>query len=300
MAISMKFAQPVPGERERAFDNSPAPDVYSFSQTDAFRELEQLIGLKTVKKTIAEISAYALIQVKRSQQSLKADPTALHMVFRGNPGTGKTSVARILGLIFKEIGILKKGHLLEVERADLVGEYIGHTALKTREVLKKANGGILFIDEAYTLAQGGGKDFGHEAIATLVKAMEDQRDELIIILAGYCLQMDAFMLSNPGLRSRFPLQINFPDYESEELFNIALQMYNERDYELSSRCRWKLKCILDDFVGNHHPHSGNARYVRNLVEKSVRLQALRLVDREYLNRKNLMLIEEIDLPVMQE
>jgi len=299
MAISMKFAQPVPGERERALDNSLAPDVYSFCQTDAFRELEQMIGLKTVKKTIAEISAYALIQVKRSQQSLKADPTALHMVFRGNPGTGKTSVARILGVIFKEIGILKKGHLLEVERADLVGEYIGHTALKTREVLKKANGGILFIDEAYTLAQGGGKDFGHEAIATLVKAMEDQRDELIIILAGYCLQMDAFMLSNPGLRSRFPLQINFPDYESEELFNIALQMYNERDYELSNRCRWKLKCTLDDFVSNYHPHSGNARYVRNLVEKSIRLQALRLVDREYLNRKNLMLIEEIDLPVMQ-
>lgn len=289
MAISMKFVQP-----------SPASDAYAFCQTDAFRELEQLIGLKMVKKTIAEISAYALIQAKRNQQSLKADPTALHMVFRGNPGTGKTSVARILGGIFKEIGILKKGHLLEVERADLVGEYIGQTAQRTREVLKKAQGGILFIDEAYTLAQGGSKDFGKEAIATIVKAMEDQRDDLIVILAGYCLEMDAFMRSNPGLRSRFPMKIEFPDYESEELFNIALQMYNERDYELSNRCRWKLKCLLDEFVINHHPHSGNARYVRNLVEKSIRLQALRLVDREYLDRKDLMTIEEIDLPVPRE
>lgn len=295
MAISMKFDQA--GLGERSFSVSPASDAYAFCQTDAFRELEQLIGLKTVKKTIAEISAYALIQTKRNQHSLKADPTALHMVFRGNPGTGKTSVARILGGIFKEIGILKKGHLLEAERADLVGEYIGHTALKTREVLKKAQGGILFIDEAYTLAQGGSKDFGKEAIATIVKAMEDQRDDLIVILAGYCLEMDAFMLSNPGLRSRFPMQINFPDYEGEELFNIALQMYNERDYELSNRFRWKLKCILDDFVCNHHPHSGNARYVRNLVEKSIRLQALRLVDREYINRKDLMTIEETDLPL---
>ena len=272
-----------------------AAEEYSFLQTDAFRKLEKMIGLKPVKKNIAEISAYAIIQIRRSQQSLKADPTAMHMVFRGNPGTGKTSVARLLGGIFKEIGILPKGHLLEVERADLVGEYIGHTAQKTREVLKKASGGILFIDEAYTLAQGGSKDFGQEAIATLVKAMEDQRHDLIVILAGYCLEMDAFMLSNPGLRSRFALQINFPDYESEELFNIALQMYNERDYELSSRCRWKLKCVLDDFVKNQHPHSGNARYVRNLVEKSIRQQALRLVDREYLSRKDLMIIEEIDL-----
>lgn len=296
MAISMKYAQP---EHDGVALGSPGGE-YSFCQTDAFRELEKMIGLKSVKKTIAEISAYALIQTRRSQQSLKADPTALHMVFRGNPGTGKTSVARILGGIFKEIGILKKGHLLEVERADLVGEYIGHTAQKTREVLKKAQGGILFIDEAYTLAQGGSKDFGKEAIATIVKAMEDQRDELIIILAGYCLEMDAFMFSNPGLCSRFAMQIKFPDYESEELFNIALQMYNERDYELSNRCRWKLRCILDDFVRNNHPHSGNARYVRNLVEKSIRLQALRLVDRQYLNRKDLMTIEEIDMPSSRE
>lgn len=269
---------------------------YNFCSSDAFLELENLIGLKPVKRTIAEISAFSLIQTKRHQHALKACPAALHMVFRGNPGTGKTSVARILGKIFKEIGILSKGHLLEAERADLVGEYIGHTAQKTKDMLKKAQGGILFIDEAYTLAQGGEKDFGKESIATLVKAMEDQRDNLIVILAGYCLEIDYFMQSNPGLRSRFPIQINFPDYSCDELFSIAVQMYAERDYELSNKCRWRLRCILDDFAKNHHPHSGNARYVRNLVEKSIRLQALRIVDRKYLSRRELMTIEETDLP----
>ena len=151
------------------------------------------------------------------------------------------------------------------------------------------------MDEAYTLAQGGDKDFGKEAIATLVKSMEDQRENLIVILAGYCNEMDSFIRSNPGLRSRFPLQIDFADYDSEELFRIALEMYVDRDYELSSKCRWTLKCKLDEFVKSRHPHSGNARYVRNLVEKSIRLQALRIVDRDYLTRKDLMIIEDIDL-----
>ncbi|NLB87695.1 MAG: AAA family ATPase, partial [Syntrophomonadaceae bacterium] len=209
---------------------------------------------------------------------------------------GKTTVARILGNIFNEIGILSKGHLIEVERADLVGEYIGHTAQKTKEMLKKSMGGIMFVDEAYTLAQGGEKDFGKEAIATIVKAMEDYRDNLIIILAGYTFEMEKFMQSNPGLRSRFPIHINFKDYDEEELFQIALQMYLERDYELTSRCRWRLKNILNEFAKNRHPHSGNARYVRNLVEKSIRLQALRLVDRTNLSRKELVTIEEKDLP----
>lgn len=294
MAISMKYANA--GLYNQLNPKDTNLNDYNFCSSDAFLELENLIGLKPVKRTIAEISAFSLIQTKRHQHALKACPAALHMVFRGNPGTGKTSVARILGKIFKEIGILSKGHLLEAERADLVGEYIGHTAQKTKDMLKKAQGGILFIDEAYTLAQGGEKDFGKESIATLVKAMEDQRDNLIVILAGYCLEIDYFMQSNPGLRSRFPIQINFPDYSCDELFSIAVQMYAERDYELSNKCRWRLRCILDDFAKNHHPHSGNARYVRNLVEKSIRLQALRIVDRKYLSRRELMTIEETDLP----
>ncbi|CFX45271.1 ATPase, AAA-type, core [Syntrophomonas zehnderi OL-4] len=294
MAISLKYASP--GHYNQLSPANNNLNDFTFCSSDAFIELENLIGLKQVKRTIAEITAFSLIQGKRQQQMLKASPAALHMVFRGNPGTGKTSVARILGKIFKETGILSKGHLLEAERADLVGEYIGHTAQKTKDILKKAQGGILFIDEAYTLAQGGEKDFGKESIATLVKAMEDERDNLIVILAGYCLEMDFFMQSNPGLRSRFPIQINFPDYSCDELFSIAVQMYTERDYELSNKCRWRLKCILDNFVKQQHPHSGNARYVRNLVEKSIRLQALRIVDREYLSRRDLMTIEETDLP----
>lgn len=140
----------------------------TFPKSDSFKELENLVGLREVKKTLAEVTAFALIQSKRTQLQLKACPTALHMVFKGNPGTGKTTVARILGRVFNDIGLLSKGHLVEVERADLVGEYIGHTAQKTKEMLKKSMGGILFVDEAYTLAQGGEKDFGKEAIATVV------------------------------------------------------------------------------------------------------------------------------------
>jgi len=268
----------------------------SFIRTDAFQELEQLIGLKQVKRTIAEVTAFSLIQKQRSEKGLKTSPTVLHAIFKGNPGTGKTTVARIIGKVFHDIGVLSRGHLVEAERADLVGEYIGHTALKTKEILKKSLGGVLFVDEAYTLAQGGEKDFGKEAIATLVKAMEDHRDNLIVILAGYCHEMEYFINSNPGLRSRFPLQIDFSDYSGDELFRIALQMYTDRDYELSSKCRWKLKSMLDEFVKSHHPHSGNARYIRNLTERSIRLQALRIVDKDYLTRKDLMTVEDTDLP----
>jgi stage V sporulation protein K len=266
----------------------------------ALLELERLTGLKEVKKAIAEVTAYTLMQNRRARMQLKASPNVLHMLFKGNPGTGKTTVARNLGKIFNEIGLLSKGHLVEVERADLVGEYIGHTAQKTREMIKKSLGGIMFVDEAYTLAQGGDKDFGPEAIATIVKALEDYRDNLIVILAGYSREMEYFMNSNPGLRSRFPIQIDFSDYSADELYNIALQLYQERDYELTAKCRWKLRQMFNDFTKWHHPHSGNARYVRNVVEKSIRLQALRLVDRHDLSRKELMVISESDLPSAQD
>jgi stage V sporulation protein K len=224
----------------------------------------------------------------------------MHMVFKGNPGTGKTTVARLLSQVLHELDILSKGHLLEVERADLVGEYIGHTAQKTREMIKQSLGGIMFVDEAYTLSQGGEKDFGREAIATIVKGMEDQRNNLLVILAGYSSEMNRFIASNPGLKSRFPIHIEFPDYNEEELFRIALQMYEERDYQLSNRCRWKLKQQLAEFARSRHPYSGNARYVRNLVEKSIRWQALRIVDKENYTRKDLILIEDMDLPGMDQ
>ncbi|MDD3894645.1 MAG: AAA family ATPase [Syntrophomonadaceae bacterium] len=288
VVISMKFAE--------NSSNLPILPAETFPDKDSFKELEKLIGLKEVKRTLAEVTAFSLIQVKRTELQLKADPTTLHMLFKGNPGTGKTTVARILGKIFKEINILSKGHLVEAERADLVGEFIGHTAQKTKEMIKRSQGGIMFIDEAYTLAQGGEKDFGQEAIATLVKSMEDYRQDFIVILAGYSNEMNRFIRSNPGLRSRFPIHIDFCDYNEEELFQIALQMYAEREYQLSSRGRWKLKNELADFIRTRHPHSGNARYARNLVEKSIRLQALRIIDRDGLSRRDLMIIEDVDLP----
>ena len=296
MEISMKFPDSGTGSAVAPIDNITS----AFPQSDCFKDLECLIGLKEIKRTLAEITAFSLVQSKRTALHLKACPNVLHMVFKGNPGTGKTTVARILGKMFAEIGVLSRGHLVEVERADLVGEYIGHTAQKTREVLKKAQGGILFIDEAYTLCQGGEKDFGREAIGTMVKMMEDERNNFVIILAGYSLEMGRFLQSNPGLRSRFPIHIDFPDYDADDLLQIALLMYQERDYELTNRARWKLKNYLNEFCRTRHPHSGNARYVRNLVEKSIRLQALRIVDRDNLRRKDLITIDENVLPLPEQ
>jgi stage V sporulation protein K len=291
--ISLKFShgQPISGMK---------PDTSLPSSANArwpsLQELDKLVGLREIKKVVWEFAAFALIQKKRAEQNLKAQPVVMHMIMKGNPGTGKTTVARILGQVFRELGILPRGHLVEVERADLVGEYIGHTAQKTRAQLSEAEGGILFVDEAYTLAQGGAKDFGRESIATLVKAMEDSRERLVVVLAGYREEMDFFLQSNPGLRSRFPIQIEFPDYTSDELFDIAVHMFSEREYTLSSRARWKLRHLLSQFYRERGSHSGNARYARNLVEKAIRLQAMRLVNRQSLNKQELLTIDDKDLP----
>ncbi len=221
---------------------------------EVLKELDDLVGLQKIKKLVWEIRAFVDVQKKRSREKLATEPQVLHMVFKGNPGTGKTTVARIMGKLFKELGVLPKGHLVEVERADLVGEYIGHTAVKTRDHVKKALGGILFIDEAYALARGGDKDFGKETIDTLVKAMEDHKDNLILILAGYREEMDWFIRSNPGLRSRFPIHLDFPDYLIEELLSIAEIMLAKREYRMSSEARLELKRILLRQQSDGHEH----------------------------------------------
>lgn len=263
-------------------------------------ELNSLVGLQSVKKLIEEIYAFVEIQKRRQKEKLTAEPLVLHMIFKGNPGTGKTTVARILGKLFKEVGVLPKGHLVEVERADLVGEFIGHTAQKTREQIKKAIGGILFIDEAYSLARGGEKDFGKEAIDVLVKGMEDHRDNLILILAGYQDEMDWFVETNPGLRSRFPIHISFPDYSNRELQSIADLMLQQREYFLSSGAREELRFIIEK-EHKRHEHSGNARLVRNLIERAIRRQAVRLMNKNsQLSREELMDITREDLEGTQE
>ena len=291
-----------PVEAFRLFEQVGETVLQSIPEEDAasriksiMSELDELIGLSYVKELVKEIQAFVEIQRRRSEVGLRSEAQTLHMVFKGNPGTGKTTVARIFGRLFHEIGVLQKGHLVEVERADLVGEYIGHTALKTRENVKKAMGGILFIDEAYSLARGGDKDFGKEAIDTLVKAMEDHKDNLVLILAGYRREMEYFLRTNPGLRSRFPIQLDFPDYSADDLLAIAELMLKQREYYLTDSAKDYLRRVIEDMIATGAIQEGNARFVRNVVEKAIRQQAVRLVRHNIYSRRELMQIHLYDL-----
>lgn len=272
---------------------APGPDLPT---AGALAALDALVGLREVKRQVREICAFVNIQQRRAAMQLAAEPHTLHMVFRGAPGTGKTTVARLLGQLFRDLGALPKGHLVEVERADLVGEYIGHTAQKTREVVRRALGGVLFIDEAYALARGGGKDFGKEAIDALVKVMEDKKSEFLLILAGYPREMAAFMDANPGLRSRFAIHVDFPEYRPDELAAIARLMLAERQYRLAPDADEVLAKALDRRTGVWHENAGNARMVRNLMERAIRRQAVRLVQHTGpLSREDLMTLVAADL-----
>lgn len=292
------------------FNQKKQPDLISSTvlQSDSFPdneehgplrkcidELNQLVGLSEVKEFIREVYAWLEVGKRRIAAGLLAEQQVLHMVFNGNPGTGKTTVARIISKLLKEMGILTKGHLVEVERADLVGEYIGHTAQKTRDHVRRALGGILFIDEAYSLSRGGDKDFGKEAIDTLVKSMEDYKNDFVLILAGYSEEMEQFLRSNPGLPSRFPIQLSFPNFEITQLMEIAERMVKEREYMFSLGAKEKLRHHLNtEMQKKDHPF-GNARYVRNMVEQSIRHQAVRLLHKSLLNREELMTLQREDL-----
>ncbi|MDY7989730.1 AAA family ATPase [Paenibacillus polymyxa] len=242
------------------------------------KELDHLVGLDNIKDLVFEVYAFLQIAHMRTDAGLLSNAHVYHMIFKGNPGTGKTTVARIIAKMLQKMGVLSKGHLIEVERADLVGEYIGHTAQKTRDLVKKSLGGVLFIDEAYSLARGGEKDFGKEAIDTLVKSMEDQKNQFILILAGYSGEMDFFLRTNPGLPSRFPIQLDFPDYTVDQLIQISEMMAKERDYILMPQSIIKMKeHLLNERNDSLHAFS-NARYVRNVIEKAIRHQAVRLLN----------------------
>lgn len=245
--------------------------------SNPMRELEDLIGLASVKTEVSNIYNLVKIQKVRASKGLNAPNISYHCVFTGNPGTGKTTVARLVAQIYKELGILSKGHLVETDRSGLVAEYVGQTAVKTNKIIDSALDGVLFIDEAYSLVQNGGcNDFGLESIATLLKRMEDNRDRLVVILAGYSDEMKQFIDSNPGLQSRFNRYINFEDYSADELGSIFEFNLSKYDYKLTGEAVHAIKEVMTEAVANKDKNFGNARFVRNLFEKTLERQAKRL------------------------
>jgi stage V sporulation protein K len=270
-----------------------------FKQHQELKIIDQafssFIGLKDFKEQIKEMYAIKLIQSRREKMGLTIPKQVLHMIFKGNPGTGKTTIARQLAKVLSELNILTRGQFIEAERADLVGEYIGQTAQKTRGLVQKALGGVLFIDEAYSLARGGDKDFGREAIDTLVKQMEDHHRDFILILAGYPKEMDHFLRLNPGLKSRFPFHVPFQDYSPNELMQIAGQILKEKEYELTDEAKRKLRIHLQKICYERPYHFSNGRYVRNVMEESIRRQSVRLLPKSDCTIDDLLQITGEDL-----
>ena len=255
-----------------------------------------LIGLKPVKTRVREIAALLLVERLRRTMGLEAAAPSLHMSFTGNPGTGKTTVALRMASILHSLGYVRKGHLVAVTRDDLVGQYIGHTAPKTREVLKKAMGGVLFIDEAYYLYRPENeRDYGQEAIEILLQVMENQREDLVVILAGYKDRMDRFFQSNLGMSSRIAHHIDFPDYSDDELFAIARLMLESMQYRLSEEAEAALREYV--VLRKAQPHFANARSIRNALDRARLRQAKRLFEARGapLTRDALMAIEADDL-----
>jgi probable Rubsico expression protein CbbX len=256
----------------------------------------ELVGLAPVKRRIREIAAFLLVSRAREQVGLSTGAPGLHMCFTGNSGTGKTTVAMRMAALLHGLGYLRKGHLVSVTRDDLVGQYIGHTAPKTREVLKKAMGGVLFIDEAYYLYRPENeRDYGQEAIEILLQVMENQRDDLVVILAGYKDRMDAFFQSNPGMSSRIAHHIDFPDYADDELFAIAALMLDGMHYRLSAPAHQALREYVA--LRRTQPHFANARSVRNALDRARLRHAKRLFEARGtpLSRDALMTIEADDI-----
>jgi probable Rubsico expression protein CbbX len=243
---------------------------------DILDELDrELIGLSPVKQRIREIAALLIVERARKNLGLSFDPPTLHMSFTGNPGTGKTTLALRMANILHRLGYIRKGHLVSVTRDDLVGQYIGHTAPKTKEVLKRAMGGVLFIDEAYYLYRPDNeRDYGQEAIEILLQVMENNREDLVVILAGYADRMDQFFTSNPGFRSRIAHHIDFPDYANEELLSISENMLARQNYHFSADAKTVMASYIE--ARRQQPHFANARSIRNALDRARLRQANRL------------------------
>ena len=263
---------------------------------EAMAELDQLIGLETVKKDVDSLVNLVKVRALRKERGMKCPDMSFHLVFSGNPGTGKTTVARIVGKIYSALGLLSKGHLVEVDRSGLVAGYVGQTAIKTQEVIQKALGGVLFIDEAYALApENADKDFGQEAIDTILKAMEDHRDDFVVIVAGYASLMPRFIDSNPGLKSRFNKYLYFEDYDGDQLYDIFLGRVERNDYRLDEAAAAAVKEHLTELYEDRDLNFGNARDVRNLFEKIVANQADRVAKLEAPTDEDILTITTADL-----
>ncbi|VEP11752.1 AAA ATPase central domain protein [Hyella patelloides LEGE 07179] len=263
---------------------------------NCLQELNSLIGLKQLKTEINNLINFLKIQQQRQEYGLPQVPITLHLVFCGSPGTGKTTVARLIGKIYKELGILKKGHCIETDRSGMVAEYVGQTAPKTEKLIESALDGVLFIDEAYTLKpENAGKDFGQEAIDTLLKRMEDYRDRLVVIVAGYPDEMSRFIESNPGLESRFTRYLTSEDYQPEELLAIFSKICQSHHYQIDSDAKETLLNKFTDLYQSRDKNFGNGRLARNIFEKTLEKQATRLAQLANVNQEIMTTITQEDI-----
>jgi len=259
------------------------------------KQLDSLVGLPNAKKELHNLINFIKIQSLRVDHGLTSFPITYHLVFSGNPGTGKTTVARIIGQIYKHLGVLSSGHFVETDRAGLVAGYVGQTALKVQEVVNKAKGGVLFIDEAYSLMNDKQDAFGKEAIDSLLKAMEDLRDDLVIIVAGYTELIEEFLQSNPGFKSRFNHFVQFDNFSTDELYDIFAMLCQTNDYQFGEAFAQHMKTQLRHMPIETIPNFSNGRYIRNLFEKLVTIQSNRLIQQATISREELMTFEEQDI-----
>lgn len=291
-----KAAQTEQPEQAKAVEEEPLRSI-----DDLFEELNGLVGLDRVKAEVKQLVNFLKVQKMREEKSMAQLPISRHLVFYGNPGTGKTTIARLLAQFYRTLKVLSRGQLVETDRSGLVAGYVGQTAIKVREVVNSALGGVLFIDEAYSLnPQGGGQDFGHEAIETLLKMMEDHRKDLSVVVAGYTEKMSQFISSNPGLRSRFNKYFYFEDYTREQLVEIFKTFSKKSDFKLTPTAEQELSAIFALLIDFRDESFGNARTARNLFESAVSKQANRIVSLAEINEEVLSTIEAADIPTVED